>query len=76
MNAKQTKKKQQKHILLRFKIQVHCNITLFSHPQIPFYLIEVGGAGEGWKDKFTIQGSTITWTKQQLRHYNTINRIK
>ena len=33
-------------------------ITLFSHPQIAYNLIEERGVGEGWKDKFTIQGST------------------
>lgn len=67
------RKTPQQHNLLRFKIQVHCNITLLSHPQIAYNLIE---AEEGWKDKFKVQGSTIRWTKQQLRHYNTMNRIK
>ena len=67
------KKPPQQHILLRFKIQVHCNITLLSQPQIAYILIE---AGEGWKDKFKMQSSAIRWTKQQLRHYNTINRVK
>ena len=43
------KKQPQQHILLRFKIQVHCKIMLLSHPQIAYNLIE---AGEGWKDKF------------------------
>jgi len=51
-------------------------ITLFSHPQIAYNLIKEGGCGVGLEGQFTIQGSTIRWTKQQLRHYNTINRIK
>ena len=34
---------------IEIQIQIHCNITLLSHPQIAYNLIE---AGEGWKDKF------------------------